>query len=36
MEKYSVGLARLERCTRYWPMVIGETLLCNMMQVWKY
>lgn len=27
------GLARLERCTRYWPMVIGETLLCNMMQL---
>ena len=27
------GLSRLERCTRYWPMVISETLLCNMMQV---
>ena len=27
------GLARLERCTRFWPMVISETLLCNLMQV---
>lgn len=27
------GLSRLERCTRYWPMVISETLLCNMMQL---
>ena len=27
------GLSRLERSTRYWPMVISETLLCNMMQV---
>lgn len=30
MEK---GLARLERCTRHWPMVISETLLCNLMQL---
>ena len=27
------GLARLERCTRYWPMVISETVLGNLIQV---
>lgn len=27
------GLARLERCTRYWPMVISETVLGNLMQM---
>ncbi|KAK2549613.1 Integrator complex subunit 13 [Acropora cervicornis] len=27
------GLARLERCTRYWPMVISETVVGNLMQV---
>lgn len=27
------GLARLERCTRYWPMVISETVLGNLIQL---
>lgn len=32
-QEFFSGLARLERCTRYWPMVISETILCNLMQV---
>lgn len=27
------GLSRLERCTRYWPLVISETILCNVKQL---